>query len=92
MTEELKPGEIWVVGCYSATLNARIPHWMITDQYPLGRITTDVREAWEWAHEDALHFNKPEELNGAEDWEPAVWAGVAPFEYNVPVTPIESGE
>ena len=77
--EELKDGEVWISGAYSASLNARVPHWVINEEFPEGRITTELRQAWEWANADAVHFNRPEELNGAEDWEPSVWAGLPPF-------------
>jgi hypothetical protein len=86
--EELKENEVWMAGAYSATLDAQIPHIVINDEYPSGRFTTELRQAWEWAHEDATHFNRPEEDNGAVDWVPRVWAGVPPIEFDVLVTPI----
>ena len=91
MEEQLEPGEVWISGCYSPSLNMRAPHWVINAEFPQGRLTTELRQAWEWAHEDALHFNRPEELNGAEDWQAAVWAGIPPFEFDVELTPIDPG-
>lgn len=74
--EELKPGECWISGAYSATLGMRAPHVVINEEWPLGRWTTELRQAWEWANADAVIFNKPETETGATDWVGAVWAGV----------------
>ena len=79
MQEELEPGQVWISGAYSAKLDIRVPHYVINEEWPQGRFTTELRQAWEWAHEDAVHFNHhTETLAEADDWTGAVWAGVPP--------------
>ena len=78
--EELEPGQVWISGAYSAKLDKRVPHFVINEEFPNGRFTTELRQAWEWAHEDAVHFNSEPTLKEyTDDWTGAVWAGVPPI-------------
>jgi len=82
MTEQtLKDTEYWIAGAESASLGGhKLEHVVMNAAYPLGRYTRDPRQAWEWAHEDALHFNQTDQANGAEDWVAAIWPGVPTIE------------
>jgi hypothetical protein len=78
--EELKEGEVWISGAYSATVDQRVPHVVINEEWPQGRFTLELRQAWEWAHADAEHYKQtPQLAELATDWVGAVWAGVPPI-------------
>jgi hypothetical protein len=82
MTDQLKPNEYWIAGAYSPSLGGeRVEHVVINELHPRGRYTQDIRVAWSWAHEDAAHFSRPDQANGAVDWVAAVWAGVPQIEW-----------
>lgn len=81
MTAELKDNEYWIAGATSASLGGyNLEHVVMNEQYPQGRYTRDPRQAWEWAHADAAHFNLASEGNGATDWQAAIWPGVPTIE------------
>lgn len=75
MTQELKENEIWYSGAYSATKDEFIPHFVIDEQHPKGRITIDRRQAELWAIDDAEHFNSDPQT-GVTDWVPHVEPGL----------------
>jgi len=82
MTQELKENEYWIAGAYSPSLGGeRVEHVVINEQFPKGRYTQDIRLAWTWAHEDAAHFNREDQANGAGDWVADVWAGIPRIEW-----------
>jgi hypothetical protein len=87
----LKEGEYWIAGARSPSLgNYSLEHVVINEEYPLGRYTKDPRQAWVWAHEDAAHFNRAEEANGATDWIATIWPGIPTVE-QVTVEPTQLG-
>jgi hypothetical protein len=68
-----------MAGAYSASLDYNLIHLVMTPEYPQGRLTKDVRVAWDWAHADALQFNQ-DEKSTATDWVANVTIDTSPFE------------
>jgi hypothetical protein len=75
----LEDNEYYLAGAYSPSIDYNLTHLVITPQYPTGRLTKDIRQAWDWAHEDALQFNQ-DEKNPQNDWLANVTIGTNPFE------------
>ena len=74
-----EPDEYYMAGAYSPSLAYAITHLVISPEYPGGRLTRDERQAWAWAHADAVQFND-DDRSLAKDWIANVRIETNPYE------------
>ena len=75
----LERDEYYLAGAYSPSIDYNLTHLVMSPEHPQGRLTKDIRQAWDWAHADALHFNQ-DPKNPQNDWLANVIIGTSPFE------------
>ena len=75
----LEDNEYYLAGAYSPSIDYNLTHLVMSPEHPMGRLTRDIRQAWDWAHADAQQFNL-DEKNPHDDWLANVTIGTSPFE------------